>query len=142
MRSQTLQRLWTIRGMPGSGKTTLAEMLAMLPRTLAVSTDDSFTTPEGYKFDPELLGWAHRQCKQRVLRAMAAGNNETGEPYLNIIVHNTFSQNWEIEPYRVLANRYRWELFIVEAQNNFGSVHDVTKDAMKRMENRWEKVTI
>lgn len=117
------------RGLPGSGKTTLAHTLAP---SHAHAADDYFERDGGYHFDPSQLGEAHAQCQQRTEADMAAG-----VPV--VAVHNTFTMAWEAEPYYAMAARHGYTVFVVEAQNNFGNVHGVPEAAVQRMRDRWER---
>ncbi|KAM4742547.1 uncharacterized protein n4bp2l2 isoform 2-T2 [Anableps anableps] len=57
-----------MRGLPGSGKTTLArELLSSGPSGIILSTDDYFAQKEGYRYDPGLLGAAHEWNQSRGL---------------------------------------------------------------------------
>ena len=128
--------LWIVRGLAGSGKTTVANLLvsglkASKKSGATVSADDYFYSDGEYKFDRTKLGEAHQSCKDYVATAMFFG-----EP--NIIVHNTFSQRWEFEPYEKLAKANRYTVFIIECQNDFGSEHDVPRETITRMSERWE----
>ena len=44
-----------------------------------------------------------------------------------VIVHNTFSCNWEMKPYKDMAKEFGWSVFVIECQNDFGSTHECTR---------------
>jgi predicted kinase len=85
------QRLYIIRGLPGAGKSTLAEKMAAHVN----SADDYFMHGDEYRFDPSKLGEAHADCQRKTQRALSTGED--------VAVANTFTQRWEIEPYLKLA---------------------------------------
>ena len=128
-----------IGGLPGSGKTTLANILAnpfdVYHRAPAFAADDYFYTSEGvYQFNPEELPAAHQACQARCERAM-----RLEEPL--IIIHNTFTQHWETIPYRVLAEEYGYRLFFATLGDAGESIdtlhkrneHGVPREALVRM---------
>jgi len=125
--------LWIVRGLAGSGKTTVANILGngVEASNLAFSADDYFYSGGEYKFDRTKLGEAHKSCQNKVASAMHSG-------VCNIIVHNTFSQRWEFEPYKELAKANGYNIFILECQNDFGSEHGVPPETITRMRDRWE----
>ena len=83
--------LYAIRGLPGSGKSTLGSKLGN-----AIAADDWFVGDDGvYRFDPALLAAAHADCLARCQRILAMGQD--------VAVCNTFSCRWELEPYITLA---------------------------------------
>ncbi|XP_036108867.1 NEDD4-binding protein 2-like 1 isoform X4 [Molossus molossus] len=61
------KHLYLLRGLPGSGKTTLARQLQHdFPRALIFSTDDFFFTEDGaYEFNPDFLEEAHEWNQKR-----------------------------------------------------------------------------
>ncbi|XP_014847971.1 PREDICTED: NEDD4-binding protein 2-like 2 [Poecilia mexicana] len=86
-----------MRGLPGSGKTTLArELLSSGPSGIILSTDDYFAEKEGYHYDPGLLGAAHEWNQSRAKDAMHDGCSP-------IIIDNTNLQAWEMKPYVKMA---------------------------------------
>ena len=125
--------LYIIRGLSGSGKTTIAEALS--PHVF--SADDYFTDSEGnYHFDPSELGDAHTDCQESVETAMGKAGNGLG--WHTIAVANTFSQAWEAKPYFELAEKYSYSPFVIECQNNFQNIHNVPLETIDAMKMRWE----
>ncbi len=123
------QTLFLIRGLPGSGKTTLARRLNAVP----ISADDFFYLWGGgkYKFDASKLSEAHQHCQKETLLFLELG--------ISVAVHNTFSQSWEAKPYFEMAQELNVQVQIIECQGNFGSIHNVPREAIEKMKSRWEK---
>ena len=121
--------LYIIRGLPGSGKTTLARKMA--PHT-NVASDDFMIDEEGnYCFDMARLAETHKKCEQQVFMWM-----EQDQPV--IAVHNVFSLMKFMEPYIELAYRYDYTIVILECQSNFNSEHAVSDQVLRRMARCWE----
>ena len=121
--------LYIVRGLPGSGKSSLAKKLT----EVVYSADDFFTNKKGeYNFNAKLLGKAHEWCWGKVRDAMFIGVNA-------VAVANTFTQAWEAEKYYQIAEEYGYSVFVIECQNDFGNVHDVPKESIDAMKERWEK---
>lgn len=99
-----MKALMCIGGLPGSGKTTLATLLAVKGHLYAA--DDYFMVDGEYRFDRDQLPAAHMHCQIRVRNAC-----EAGAP--RVIVHNTFTSRWESEPYRAIAEEYGYAFFVV-----------------------------
>ena len=127
-----------VRGAPGSGKSTFAKFLvneyAKLGKTASVfEADQYFTDAEGrYNFDPKLLSEAHRDCQRRTTTCLEKGSIA--------IVSNTFTRQWEVEPYMVMAKSLGVKCFIFRCEASFQNVHGVPDSAVQRMRDRMESV--
>ncbi len=130
-----MKTLILLRGLPGAGKTSIAEELVD-DNTVIHSADDFFyengPNVGKYDFDASKLYAAHTQCQTRVETAMV---NKTDR----IIVANTFTTDKEMKPYIEMANNrgYRLVSLIVENRHGNASVHNVPEDAMQRMKDRF-----
>ena len=120
--------LYLLRGLPGCGKSTLAERLT--PYNAAA---DNFTGLYEGGFHPELLGQAHQRC-QRVVENWMKKNVP------QIAVHNTLTTSRELQPYLDLGNIYGYRIVSLVVENRHGSesVHNVPDEVMKKMEERFE----
>ena len=99
-----------MRGVSGSGKSTVAEKIAAEQCfALLFSTDDYFMVDGEYRFDPKRLGEYHANNVKRTEDAML-------EKCPCIIVDNTNTQAWEMKPYVELAVTYGYTVRIVEPE--------------------------
>ena len=121
--------LYIIRGLPGSGKSSLAKALAPNANYAA---DDYFMGKDGvYKFDRFKLDKAHQQCFNNVEDAMMRG-----EPV--IAVANTFTRKAEYEDYIRLAEKLGYTAMEIICRGTFGSSHNVPEKTLQNMANRFE----
>ena len=127
---QEALRLYVIRGLPGSGKSSLAKEL-IIDHGKVFSADDYFERSGQYIFNPAKLPEAHDECRENVRKAM-----ESKCP--KIAIHNTFSKRWEAEPYFALAKKFGYSVSVIECQSNFGNIHNVPNDKILKMIERWE----
>lgn len=123
--------LLLIRGLPGSGKTTIAKKYAQAGY-IHCEADQYFEINGEYRFDGTKLRAAHDDC----LRSAIAAMNE-GCP---VVVANTFTRRWEMEPYLKAAKKRGINVRIVEATGNWSNVRGVPADAVERMRARWESI--
>lgn len=123
------KHLFIIRGLPGSGKSYLASLIA----DLNVAADDYFDIYNGGEFDPNYLWDAHSWCRTKVRDWMAGGGSK-------IAVHNTFTREWEFEEYVEFARMYGYTVhtIVVENRHESESVHDVPAETVERMRDRFE----
>ena len=149
-----VRELILVRGLPGSGKTRLASIIASLsipecPISVSTfATDDFFIVDDGvkkeYKFNQGKLSDYHIKNQNAVEKQMQDAI-ESGAHFnlpVNdlIIVHNTFTQDWEMEAYYELADTYGYTVtsIIVENHHNGKSIHNVPYDSIVHMKDRFE----
>ena len=130
-----------VRGVSGAGKSTIADMMDWLGHeTVSFSTDDMFMVDGNYEFDPSLLGENHDAVVQKVRDVMIA-RYEVRIPE-TIIVHNTFTEEWEMKPYFELAEEFNWRVHTIIVENRHGSksIHYVPDDVIKAQKERFEVI--
>uniref|UniRef100_A0A8C3LBE0 NEDD4-binding protein 2-like 2 n=1 Tax=Chrysolophus pictus TaxID=9089 RepID=A0A8C3LBE0_CHRPC len=89
--------LLILRGLPGSGKSTLSRFLLDHSRDgIVLSTDDYFRQQDGYTYNAAQLGDAHDWNQKRAKQAMEQGKSP-------VIIDNTNTQAWEMKPYVEVA---------------------------------------
>ena len=122
--------LYIVRGIPGSGKSTFAKTLGGQHYEADMYFIDP-TTGE-YKFDGTKIKNAHAWCLDRVKTDMTVAREK-------IVVSNTFTQEWEIEPYFELAKEFGYKVFsiVVENRHDGINVHNVPEDKIEQMKNRF-----
>lgn len=126
-----MNKIFLVRGCPGSGKSQFAGSIFA---DVYLETDMFFMQNGEYKFDISKLKEAHLWCQGNVEYNMKEGNN--------IVVSNTFTQEWEMKPYFDLAEKYNYQVttLIVENRHNSKNVHNVPEDILQKMKDRFEIV--
>jgi predicted kinase len=132
------KKLYIVRGLPGSGKSTFA--LDLVGSDFLVCEADKYFMVDGeYKFDGSKLKEAHESCRNLVETYMK-DSLVNDQFYREIAVSNTFTQAWEMQPYLDLAKQYGYMVFTIIVENRHGGVnqHGVPDEALTRMKDRFE----
>jgi len=121
--------LYIVRGIPGSGKSTFAKTLS----DSHIESDMFFIKDGEYKFDGSKIKDAHNWCQDVVEHWM-----DENKP--KIVVSNTFTQEWEMEPYFELAKNYGYKVFSIVVENRHGGTnqHEVPEEVLTKMRERFE----
>lgn len=122
--------LYIVRGIPGSGKSTFAKTFNTVEHYEA---DMFFMRGNGYEFDATKLKAAHEWCQDMVFMSM-----KRNEP--TIVVSNTFTQEWEMEPYLEMAKTHEYKVFSIIVENRHGgeNQHGVPDEVLTKMRERFE----
>lgn len=125
------QTLTLIRGLPGSGKSTMATALAAQTGAKHFEADQFMVDRAGkYRFDARKLREAHQHCETACDEGLGTGNS--------VIVANTFTQIWEMQAYLDMADRHGVALQVIECHGKFDNIHGVPVDKITAMQDRWE----
>lgn len=122
-----MSKLVIIRGLPGSGKSTMA---AGLEGFKHYETDMYFMRDGAYHYDKDEVQEAHAWCQMQVYSALDDGND--------VVVSNTFTRRWEMQPYEELAQRFGAVVLVVALTGQYTNVHGVPDEVIERMRARWE----
>jgi predicted kinase len=127
-----MQNLYIIRGVPGSGKTTLADKFLRHGMIDAHFEADMFMVNENgdYYFNPKMLEFCHEQCKRLTEASLTIGRN--------VAVSNTFTRKWEFQPYLDMAQKFGAQCTIVVCAGEFENIHNVPDDKVAQMRARFE----
>jgi len=127
-----------MRGVPGSGKSSLAKKLSdgKIP---IHSTDNYFMKDGVYQFNAKAIGYYHKLNLEAASKAMRAG--------LDVIVDNTNTTFAEMKPYILVALETGHEIVFQEPTTSWKNdleectaknTHNVPKEAVERMLKRMQ----
>lgn len=118
-----------IRGLPGSGKSTMAKR--EFPLHAHYEADAYFVGDDAvYRYNPNQIRNAHEWCQASAEKAVKSCRD--------VVVSNTFTQLWEMKPYFDIAERNGASVRVIVATGDYGNTHGVPPEAIDRMRARWE----
>jgi predicted kinase len=118
-----------VRGLPGAGKNSFAELL----NTKAICCADDYMMVDGvYDWAAWKLYAAHNWCERKCERYMKVGADK-------IVVANTAVRAGDMKAYFELAVKYNYKVFSVIVENRHGSVnsHGVSEETIEKMKNKF-----
>ena len=139
--SSSEKTLVIVRGCPGSGKSSFARFISSDCEYIICEADKYFIDNASgeYKFNPAKLKDAHEWCRATVEMYMhdSTLNNQF---YRTIVVSNTSTQEWEMEPYFDLAKKYGYKVFSIIVENRHGgkNIHECPEEKVEEMRKRFE----
>ena len=119
-----------IRGLPGSGKSTVAELFE---NAHICTADDYHMVEDKYDWKPENVSIAHQKCQEKCESLMKIESPK-------IIIANTSTTIKEMNPYYNLATKYGYKIFSIIVENRHGgiNIHNVPDEIIDKMKNRFE----
>lgn len=119
-----------IRGIPGSGKSTIAKQFNSSRNHVHIETDMFWFLETGeYKWDASRLSEAHAWCLVETKKLL--------EKSIIPVVSNTFTTVKELKPYFDLARQFSITPNVILAQGGFKNIHNVPEATLKRMKDRF-----
>ncbi|MDD5648867.1 MAG: AAA family ATPase [Candidatus Nanoarchaeia archaeon] len=119
-----------LRGLPGSGKSSLASLLSKA----ICSADDYLINREGeYIWTESRVIQAHEWCKRKCERFMK-------KQISLVVIDNVSVKSKDMRPYRKLAKEYGYKVYSVIVENRHKGIntHNVSKEIMKSMRKKFE----
>lgn len=120
-----LPQLVLVRGLPGSGKSTIARALSVASYA-HFEADQYFMVAGQYRYQASEIRNAHEWCQTQARRALNEGRR--------VVVANTFTRLSELAPYL----RMTPGSVVVHVFGAWDNLHGVPPEAVQRMAERWE----
>ena len=115
-----------IRGLPGSGKSTMASVLTMVGYA-HFEADMYFERGGKYQHDRSQISNAHAWCQTMTRAALTDGKR--------VVVSNTFTRLRDLEPYLQMTTG---AVQVIEATGQWKNIHHVPPEALANMARMWE----
>ena len=127
-----MHTLYLIRGLPGSGKSSFADILLHTGVVnYSFEADDYFIDENlEYRFEASKLKDAHEWCQI---------NTKARLKFDSVVVSNTSTTEKEVETYRKIAEEVgaKFVSIVVENRHEGKNIHNVPEEALQRMKNRF-----
>jgi len=124
-----------LRGLPGAGKSSLAQLLSEKGKYPIFAIDDYFTDKltSKYHFDFSKNYLAYQQCESLTNQAMQSGTEK-------VFIDNAFTLSWEMEPYFKLAAKHNYLIYIitVEKHHNNKNIHNISQEQIEKMATKYK----
>jgi predicted kinase len=129
------KNLILLRGLPGAGKSSLANVLSENGKYPVFAIDNYFTdkiTGE-YQFNFAENYLAYQQCESLCKQALVQGITK-------VFIDNTFTLDWELAPYFKLAAHFGYTLYVltVEKYHNQANMHGVSQEQLEKMAEKYK----
>jgi len=123
--------LFIVRGIPGSGKSSLAGLLA--PPSNICTADDFHMKDGKYNWIPSNVPKAHAWCQSKAEELMRIGRTP-------VVIANTSTTVKEMQPYYDLAEKFGYQVYSIIVENRHGGVniHEVPEETLEKMKNRFD----
>lgn len=131
-------KLYLMQGLPGTGKSSLARVIARDALAVVLSTDDFHHTdpanPHLYIFDPTLAVSRHEKNQERCRYFLSRG--------VSVVIDNTNITNAAIKPYVLMATALGIPVEIRRCIQEYGSVHGVPAEIIEKMRAAMEDLSV
>lgn len=125
--------LYLIRGLPGSGKSTMARVLVDIHQMFEADMYFINFKTGAYQYDASKIANAHAYCK--IVTEEAMKDKQTP-----LAVANTFVKRWEMNDYYDLAATYGYTVVEITMSGKlFPSIHNVPEEKIELMKANWER---
>lgn len=130
--------LHLMQGLPGTGKSTLARIIARDNLAVVLSTDDYHhsdpANPHLYIYDPSLASLRHMKNQERCEYFLRRG--------VSVVVDNTNITNAHVKPYLMIAAVLSAEIRVHRCIQEYGSLHNVPAETIERMRATMEELSV
>lgn len=125
-------QVFILRGLPGSGKSTIAYQLTGGNESICEADDYFKDAQGGYHHDPKKLSEAHAECLKKFKRLLGRGITP-------VVVSNTSCASWEFREYTTIAKEFGYLVHSMIVENRHGSsdIHGVPIEHIERMADKF-----
>ena len=109
--------------------------------SVKICSNDFFIDEDGhYSFNADKIKDSHEWCKESVREELENGTEI-------VVVHNTFSKKWEVDPYRDLSDEFDYQFDVISLYDAGLSdkdlsrrcIYNVPSRVIQNQRKKWEK---